>query len=805
MKINIKDYLVDNPKKSSITKIFHSKLQGNIQGELVVFMSIKASEGVDAVNLTSFIVNGVSMGIRKADTPVNALRQGLAKGEEHLSELIKNDKTAQEGVDARMVLLILQEHKASVGLFGENFVNLYHQGQFVNVTKILKDNNVMTCSLPIAQEDFFLVSNSQSFIEEAVNGADSSEEAIMDIDSSAAVLDVGEGAVLLSNSIDFDKILATPPELDEDSTTPKSIESEETTEKEKSAPDSVNQRPDPSLVSESSSITSNSTEPEKSDAPDSLESDAVKETTNETHSDNAFSKESLMERSSSIANSIGTSTNKVSELKKKISPALDKGKELTGGIFEKVKPIKSSLAEKVSNTLENKVGRKRWFKRLKAKLSQSRIGRASISKLKVGEYREKNQQKSRIAKAAVVLVLIIGLYGGWTWLQNQRYRSELHEEFNTVYTDVSASLDSAESKVNSNVEEAELALFKAEKTWDQTELDFDNLSKEDKKKLNQLEERFQTISDKISKVFPLSETEGNIELFVDARVDLNTDAELEDIAILQNSEFVEHIYLTDPGSGSVYKVETVGSNVGKVSDSNSILSSPKYIDVGILGIYVYDSESGAVTAPFQQEDDTKIGAFQKLSGLTPEQIDASSVEEFAILTSSDNVYLLSQDQSAILKSQKSFSGGYGLPYVYLNDPSLSTANDFFADFNIYVISEGANGFNRYRFSSENNQLVSFPVEFPNFRGDFGNLTAGYTGASLDDGMYLFDSVTGRIMIFEKPNESEGKHPGEMILIKQLEYRGGKDKVFNNVKDLVVDANEEFLYIVDGTKVWRVTL
>jgi hypothetical protein len=74
-------------------------------------------------------------------------------------------------------------------------------------------------------------------------------------------------------------------------------------------------------------------------------------------------------------------------------------------------------------------------------------------------------------------------------------------------------------------------------------------------------------------------------------------------------------------------------------------------------------------------------------------------------------------------------------------------------------------------------------------------------------LYVFDEKYKRILNFEKPKETVGDmlHPGEMVLMKQYVYRGEEDGVFDNVKGIVVDGAEEYMFVLDGQQVWQIKL
>ena len=78
---------------------------------------------------------------------------------------------------------------------------------------------------------------------------------------------------------------------------------------------------------------------------------------------------------------------------------------------------------------------------------------------------------------------------------------------------------------------------------------------------------------------------------------------------------------------------------------------------------------------------------------------------------------------------------------------------------------------------------------------------------MDSGLYMFDSEGRRFLRFEKPQESASdlRHPNQLLLLKQYEYRGENQDEFKNVKDFVVDYKEENMYVLDGNTVWKISL
>ena len=61
--------------------------------------------------------------------------------------------------------------------------------------------------------------------------------------------------------------------------------------------------------------------------------------------------------------------------------------------------------------------------------------------------------------------------------------------------------------------------------------------------------------------------------------------------------------------------------------------------------------------------------------------------------------------------------------------------------------------------------------------------------------------------FEKPIEFGATpfHPNQFVLLNQFMYRGDRQDVFFDVKELATDYFEKSLYILDGNRIWQLKL
>ena len=74
-------------------------------------------------------------------------------------------------------------------------------------------------------------------------------------------------------------------------------------------------------------------------------------------------------------------------------------------------------------------------------------------------------------------------------------------------------------------------------------------------------------------------------------------------------------------------------------------------------------------------------------------------------------------------------------------------------------------------------------------------------------MFVFDSGLNRILLFEKPVEIAGqlKHPKELWMEAQFIYKGERNDVFRDVKELASDYYDANLFVLDGNKIWKVMI
>ena len=463
--------------------------------------------------------------------------------------------------------------------------------------------------------------------------------------------------------------------------------------------------------------------------------------------------------------------------------------------------IFKKVSDKVKRVLEK--GREfllksRTFKKVGSKVSEIRFKKreSNIRGFRVDGYKQKNLKMQRIKIVTITILVAVSTYVLVRLVMTKKHEAEVHtiavEQMNTVEN----HLTDANENIVKDKSEAENSLYSAKQILDNLS---NEISQEDLVRKNSLMSEYIELEDTLLNRKAVSEGDSSVIQFLDTRLAFGEKSSPTDIVLYTDDSQNEYLYISDEGTSAVFRVSTYDKSVTKVPDDAGLVKTPKYLDYGHEGLYIYDTSQGVLKAPFSNGFNT---TFESLTGVKLRDLDDTSISEIAILTETDNIYLLSKNEKAILKSSRTGSG-YGLTYAYVESDSFANAGDFFSDFTIYVLRPGADGLETYIYDYVELKYKFSALTITGLRQDFENLTRGYTSGSLDYGLYVFDATQRRFVKFEKPNED--RHPGELVLKQQYIYRGDKKDVFANVKDFVVDTNEQYMYVLDGKTVWKIAL
>jgi len=476
--------------------------------------------------------------------------------------------------------------------------------------------------------------------------------------------------------------------------------------------------------------------------------------------------------------------------------------------FSGVKPVLGKVSHSMASFFSNRVsklrskvtgsfGRKRWFKKVSATVSQSTLvkrDRAKFEGFKIDGYKQRGTRVHRFKIFFFVVLGISLIVGGIKFTIDQKEAREISRSANEVFSSVEKLLTDAQSKLGTDRETSELYILQASDKLSQLP---GELGEKDSKKYEELKGQVLGIEDSLYKKKRLSLSNGNIEKYYDT-FNFNQDSNPDDIAIFRDKNGMEYLVISDLGTKSVYTVSLYDNKVENINDSNKVLDKPSKVYTRSTGIFVLDLGSGILRA---SSTDTGFEPFVKLSGLSIQNIGADDISEFAMLTENENAYVLDRSQKTLLKSTN-YSGGYSLSTKYLSKEEYSKSNDVFADLSVYILAEGENGIHRY--VSSLSGMVEAPVGLIGLDHPIKNAKYGFTIDDLNAGLYIFDEGERRVLKFEKPMESgEKRHPNELLLLQQYVFEDSSG--WKDVKDIIVDYKEENMYILDSTTIWKVRL
>lgn len=895
MKVYIKDFLSRSAGGDRVTSAFHHFDPGDTaRGYLLGLVSVHSPGDLDASNIARFVWNGVLDEFMKHDGgSVSVMKLILEEAQRKLLELIKNDEDASNGVELDIITCHYQDNNLYFGFLGGSKIHILHEMELVDVTSLLKENNVQTGSTQLSDDDVLMLSSPNYLGKLNITDIHTPVGMMQLLDSHE--FELGEGCVSASTGVDLQTVVLFEKEAEavsdvEIEVVSLSDDNEETEDKEGAE---VNEdHEEVHGLEQTKPVDLSSTDEQSEETPvgmmeytefegddnDPVEHDSLSETENlstetvitDVDKTSEIPLSSVQKghdiRDDEVASSNSyedANINKVGQRKYDTDESEAEDRFLNGlshedtlektdtsprtmsdGLFAKpIEPIPttafakvlfyikkfvrntitflmplllrtkkfisrviSNLKAWVNRYLVNRYGRKVWFKRLRAKFSQTRIGTPDIRKMRLGDYRTKSLRNKRFIILGSTVLVLVALYAGYNAAKDVREKSLVHQQFLSIYDEVSALLEKANKEAKTDPEQAQLKLLSVEKKLEEGGFDRSKLNEKDQELLSQVEGSVLGVYDILDKVTILSESAGNISVLEDLLAGTNSQTP-SDIAIYSDDNLVEYLLITDPGLQTVHRYNLSTGTISKIPDEKGLLQAPMYVDVGNDGVYVYDDISGVLMAPYSNGA-SDIGSFVALSGITRDDLDDQNIEditEFAILGGDDFVYLLDAKSLAVYRSVRYSSGSYGFASRFLELDQNLVPTDFFADFSGYVLSTESPTFNRYYFNRDVGGYILDPWSISGLRGDIGPVTAGYAGINLEYKLYLFETDRDSIMTFEKPDETTGLHPGEMVLRSRLVYRGERDSAFSSVSDIVVDTGETRLYILDGPTIWSVKL
>lgn len=761
MPITASKYINNSKLKTSYISLFNYKSakRGNEDLEIDMYglLSVSSAVEIPGDKIVKFAWDGIIDGFEysKTDSINESLKLGLAEATIRVKQLIVNDsEIGENGVDINFTIFVSSSRGMYIGVLGESDIYVYKESRLVDISEMLASKRAKTAAIALEIDDLVFAS-SKGYIKKNIAkliGRKNREEIINTLEQLGNDVSEDMGLVV------FSRIGKEVSNVEQESKVDKKLEKDILIKK---------------LVPG---------EPK--------DSDYIPEV--KINRKNIFKSVSPEKDLREVLSKVTSKTAFVKPVLKKVSSFT---KEKSKKTYEGLKHFSNSGKNKLQTSISSNLGKKRWFRGVSAKVSQINIKKKNeFKEFKIDGYKQKNQRAHRVKIVVFIFLAISILVGGVKFTIDQKEARERSKMANTIFSEVGELVKNAKSKLGTDRENVEMLILQASDKLKEVP---SQLGEKDDKKYKELNSQVLGISDSLYKRNRLSLKDGSIEKYYDTFT-FNQDSSPEDIGIFRDNNGKESLIISDVGTKSVYSISLYDKKVDNLSDANKVLNKPSKIYTKSGRIFILDLTNGILRSDYK---DGILQPFVKLSGLSIESMKLNNIAEFAMLTSNDHAYVLDREEKSLLRSIN-YEGGYSLISKYLNKDEYEYANDIFADdLSIYITAKVENGIFRYVGSSG---MVESPISISGLDTPITDPQVGYTIDDLNKGLYIFDRGERRILKFEKPIESQEKrHPNELLLLDQ--YIFDQNDAWKDVKDIVVDYNEDYLYILDNTTIWKVRL
>lgn len=717
-----------------------SGVKSTKEGELYGFLQISSEGNFPAERVAHMAWDGVVEGYMYSQSKSisDSLKSGIQEFTRRVKDLMRNSKELEEsGIDVSLTVVSATREGIYIANLGENEIFAYRGEKIVDVVDILEKNKAQTAGFMNSPQDLIIISTNSLLSENMHTVVGKNNRE--EILKSIALL----GKTLLPSqgifTIHFQKDGS------------KGIEE--------------NRSEDKMLTIEKTEVSDIPKKKEKKSS--NLKNHKGVKTSQKTKRE--FKKPDL----SKIFSKVKAVSFKIFAILKKVFIKLS-------GLFKRFK-------DRVAIFFQNRFGNKKWFKKYAARASEIRFKKKTPD-IRIDGYKTKDLRTKRLKIVILATLAVVLIVGGYQYARKQRELRQLNTEAESIFSDVENILESAKDNLVTDRKEAERNIFSATNKLNEIP---EGISEEYIEKKEDLGIEVLGLEDDLYKRVVV--TPEKFKGFFD------DNTELTDIEYVLDDSKNEKLIITDRGEGMVWELSIYDKSQNRMADNDGLIDKPQFVDVGNEGdIYIYDSEMGVLKAPTSSSG---WSAFEKLTGVGINNIKVDNVGEFAVLTDSDNLYYLDINNSRIVKSVNYGTGYSSTTVNVISDENFSSANDFFADFSIYVLTSGDEGVLRYSAGSY------VPISIVGVNGPIGDLTCGDTAGSMDFAFYMFDQTNRRILKLEKPRDSynDKLHPNELVLLNQYVYRGEEEDMWSDVKDIVVDKGQKYIYLLDRNQVWRVGL
>jgi hypothetical protein len=765
-----KQYISNNRDKTSYTSIFKhyydkSDRKMEKEGNIHALLDIKAEKNVNVERISKFVWDSIVDGyLYSISTTTNeSLKDSIKSGVEKVKELIKHDKELEEtGIDVSFTIVLVKKEGIYVGTFGEGDILTFKKGKIVNISSILDEKKANTAGVPLEKEDILLVASSGVLHENIpkLSRISKKEDLLKFLSEVGTNLTGTKSLIYFSQAEKAEKGEKTP-----------AVEKERKAEKEGS--------PSPVVA------------------------------TMKEGAEKIFKPIARVEK---IKKPKGQTT--LQDLSNKINAKerFDKVVSFWDKIAQKVKPFfkKASIAisekwEVLRTNISNRFGRKKWYKKIAAKWSTfggRKRKPVGVQGMRIDGYKEKDLRGKRFKLLGMFIVIVILLALGINFTIRMREAREISRLAQESFVGIEDLIGKVEDNFAVDRTSAETFLFQAERVLEEVPKE---LNEADQEEYERIRGRLLELGDTLYKRVGVVEKDARLGSYLDARLAFGEGSDVTDLTIYGDRFGNEFLVAADLGRKTIYRVSLYDKSVRAIPDNEGLVKEPAFVYIGNSGIYIYDEREGVLKAPF--DDEGWVTSFVKLSGLGVGDVRSTELSTMTVWTDNDNVYFLSRDRGAFLRSTAAYGTSYGLPYEYFSHEKMDIATDMVADISIYFIVPEEPHVIRFNYSFFEAKYVEAPLGTVGFDGNYGKLTKAFTGGTLDNPLYVFDSQGRRFLQLQKPIEagSDIRHPDQLSLLNQYIYRGERESVWKDVRNFVVDNAESSMYILDGSVIWKLVL
>ncbi len=771
-------YISNDVRQNATSNVY--KFSPNSQGEVDAkgvmhsLITVIGQDGIQAERISKFVWDTLvdTYYYTQFSTVIDTLKNAVEQGGKKAGALIKNDNNGD--INLSFAIAVFKGRGVYLTVFGEQQVYVYKNGGIVKVSQIITQNKGVVASMAWSDSDLIILASPTLLegINDIITLGDSNEEVVKKLANVSTKLNSYESVVILSN-VDYEQ---------------KKVKKEEVIQAPRPAP--LFPKPQEPEIKEE--IVERNIE--------SVTEDEVEVETIENEVEVLKPKEKKKIDLSKVKGILSNAKGVVSKASPVVGKVLGVLKKIPDFIFS----MFSKIFQKLNVVLLDKYGRTQWYKRIMSKISLSNFGRRrSGVGMKIDGYKEVDTRKKRFAILFFVIfgvAVVFGLVRLGTLASNQRKENK---QAAAILQTLDERVDLADKQRLTDREMAQTTMFTIIDEDLIGKLDGMKLSDADNIKYGTVKNKYYEIDDALNNRVRVDEDSGSLEVFLDGRAEFGEGVNLTDITTYKDEFQSEFLIAVDNGNKAVYRISLDNKSV-KTLGGEKVFSSPKYIDYGIAGMYVYDDVKGMLRARFSKSG--TVGNFSVIPGLDKDVLGEFTVSDLAIITATDNVYLLSPEKSAIYRAIGS-SVGYQYPTEYITSKSFAKSFNLANDISIYVMTSGDRGVERYSYNQAKGVMALNKITVEGIDGTLGDLTAAYTAALDDSNMFIFDSGLSRILKFEKPVEGgiNALHPNQLLLTSQYLYKGKREDTFKNVKEIAADYNEGYLYILDANKILKLKI